>query len=114
MSGRLGNVSRIIRFCETSKDKVRIMNRLGLNGVQAESYLTILTKKACLLKTTENILSQRQDTITSFLATDSGKSTSKTIAAIRKAEKIKGYSLLFLTQTCIRLFQRVSQDRSKR
>ena len=38
----------IIRFCETPKDKARIMYRLGLNNVQAESYLTILTKQSLL------------------------------------------------------------------
>ncbi len=38
----------IIRFCETPKDKARIMSRLGLNNVQAESYLAILTKQSLL------------------------------------------------------------------
>ncbi|MGA2682827.1 MAG: winged helix-turn-helix domain-containing protein [Candidatus Bathyarchaeia archaeon] len=49
-SGRLGIVSHIIRFCETSKDKGRIMNRLGLNDVQAESYLTILTQRSMIMQ----------------------------------------------------------------
>jgi predicted transcriptional regulator len=44
ISERIG----IIRFCETPKDKGRIMSRLGLNDVQAESYLTILTKQSML------------------------------------------------------------------
>jgi len=45
-----GIVPHIIRFCETSKDKTRIMNKLGLNDVQAESYLTILTKQSMLMQ----------------------------------------------------------------
>ena len=49
-SGRLGIVSHIIRFCETSKDKGRIMNRVGLNDVQAESYLSILTQQSLLIQ----------------------------------------------------------------
>lgn len=44
ISERIG----IIRFCETPKDKERIMHRLGLNSVQAESYLAILTKQSLL------------------------------------------------------------------
>ena len=47
-SSILGIVPHIIRFCETSKDKGRIMNKLGLNDVQAESYLTILTNQSML------------------------------------------------------------------
>ena len=46
ISDRIG----IIRFCETPKDKGRIMNRLGLNDVQTESYLTILTKQSMLMQ----------------------------------------------------------------
>jgi predicted transcriptional regulator len=38
----------IIRFCETPKDKGRIMSRLGLNDVQAESYLVILKAQSLL------------------------------------------------------------------
>jgi len=38
----------IIRFCETPKDKSRIMSRLGLNDVQAESYLAILMQQSML------------------------------------------------------------------
>ena len=38
----------IIRFCRTPKDKGRIITKLGLNDVQAESYLTILTKQSML------------------------------------------------------------------
>ncbi len=44
ISERIG----IIRFCETPKDKGRIMAKLGLNDVQAESYLTILTRQSML------------------------------------------------------------------
>jgi predicted transcriptional regulator len=40
----------IIRFCETPKDKGRIMSRLGLNDVQAESYLAILTRQSMLMQ----------------------------------------------------------------
>jgi predicted transcriptional regulator len=49
-SGISGIVPHIIRFCETSKDKTRIMNKLGLNDVQAESYLTFLTKQSMLMQ----------------------------------------------------------------
>ena len=38
----------IVRFCEKPKDKDRIMHRLGLNNVQTESYLAILTKQSLL------------------------------------------------------------------
>lgn len=47
---RLGIVSNIIRFCETSKDKGRIKNKLGLNDVLTESYLAILTQQSMLLQ----------------------------------------------------------------
>jgi predicted transcriptional regulator len=46
ISERIG----IIRFCETPKDKGRIMSRLRLNDVQAESYLTILTRQSMLMQ----------------------------------------------------------------
>lgn len=46
ISERIG----IIRFCETPKDKGRIMSRLGLNDVQAESYLAILTRQSMLMQ----------------------------------------------------------------
>jgi predicted transcriptional regulator len=46
ISERIG----IIRFCETPKDKGRIMSRLGLNDVLAESYLTILTRQSMLMQ----------------------------------------------------------------
>jgi predicted transcriptional regulator len=49
-SGISGIMPHIIRFCETSKDKETIMNRLSLNDVQAESYLTILTKQSMLIQ----------------------------------------------------------------
>ena len=48
ISDRLGITSNIIRFCETSKNKDRIMQQLGLNDVLAESYLTILTRQSML------------------------------------------------------------------
>lgn len=46
ISERIG----IIRFCETPKDKGRIMSKLGLNDVQAESYLAILTRQSMLMQ----------------------------------------------------------------
>jgi predicted transcriptional regulator len=46
ISERIG----IIRFCETPKDKGRIMSKLGLNDVLAESYLAILTKQSMLMQ----------------------------------------------------------------
>ncbi len=49
-SGILGIKTYIFRFCETSKDKDRIMNRLSLNDVQAESYLTILTRQKMIMQ----------------------------------------------------------------
>lgn len=49
-SDRLGILSHIIRFCETSKDKGRIASRVGLNYVQAESYLAILTQQSMLMQ----------------------------------------------------------------
>ena len=49
VSVRLGIVSHIMRFCETSKEKRRIMQKVGLNDVLAESYLTILTRQSMLM-----------------------------------------------------------------
>lgn len=46
ISERIG----IIRFCETPRDKARIMHKLGLNNVQTESYLAILTKQSLLIQ----------------------------------------------------------------
>ena len=46
----LGDRLGIIRFCETPKNKGRIMNRLGLNDVAAESYLAILTAQSMLMQ----------------------------------------------------------------
>jgi predicted transcriptional regulator len=40
----------IIHFCETPKNKDRIMDRLGLNNVLAESYLAILTAQSMLVQ----------------------------------------------------------------
>jgi len=40
----------IIRFCETPKEKDRIVSRLGLNDAQTESYLSILTKQSMLVQ----------------------------------------------------------------
>jgi predicted transcriptional regulator len=44
ISERIG----IVRFCEKPKNKSRIMTKLGLNDVQAESYLAILTRQSML------------------------------------------------------------------
>jgi predicted transcriptional regulator len=46
----LGDRLGIIRFCETPKNKGRIMNRLGLNDVAAESYLVILMAQSMLMQ----------------------------------------------------------------
>jgi predicted transcriptional regulator len=46
ISERIG----IIRFCKTPKDKGRIMSRIGLNDIQAESYLAILTRQSMLMQ----------------------------------------------------------------
>jgi len=40
----------IIRLCETSKDKHRIMSELSLNDVQTESYLTILRQQRMIMQ----------------------------------------------------------------
>jgi predicted transcriptional regulator len=48
VSARLGIVSHIMRICETSKDKNRIMQQVGLNDVLLESYLTILIRQSML------------------------------------------------------------------
>jgi predicted transcriptional regulator len=45
----VGERRGIIRFCETPKDKGRIMTRLGLNEVQADSYLVMLTRQSMLI-----------------------------------------------------------------
>jgi predicted transcriptional regulator len=46
----ISEIVGIVRFCETPKDKARISSRLGLNDVQAESYLAILTKQSMLMQ----------------------------------------------------------------
>ena len=73
-SGMLGIVPHIIRFCETSKDKERIMNRLGLNNVQAESYLTILTNQSMLTQNNDKYIATMKDKVTSHPTTESEKS----------------------------------------
>jgi len=64
ISERLG----IIRFCGTPKDKGKIMIKIGLNDVQAESYLTILTKQGVLMQNNgKYVVTMRgQDYIYSF------------------------------------------------
>jgi len=46
ISERIG----IVRFCEKPKNKNRIMSKLGLNDVQAESYLAILIRQSMLMQ----------------------------------------------------------------
>ena len=46
----IGDRLGIVRFCETPKNKDRIMSRLGLNDVLAESYLAILTQQSMLVQ----------------------------------------------------------------
>jgi predicted transcriptional regulator len=38
----------IVRFCEPSRDKARIMNKWNLNDVQVEAYLVILAQQKLL------------------------------------------------------------------
>jgi predicted transcriptional regulator len=63
----------IVRFCEKPKDKSRIMNKLGLNDVQAESYLTILTR--------QSMLSQNKG---KYIVTTKGQSYISSAERIRK------------------------------
>jgi predicted transcriptional regulator len=46
----IGEKIGIIRFCETPKDKSRIMNRMGLNDPQVDAYLAILTRQSMLMQ----------------------------------------------------------------
>ncbi len=75
VSDRLGITSHIIRFCETSKNKDRIMKQVGLNDVLAESYLTILTRQSML--TQEN---------GKYLVTIKGQSFLSSIDKMRKSK----------------------------
>ena len=50
----IGNRLGIVRFCEATKNKDRIMSRLGLNDVIAESYLAILTQQSMLVQSNDN------------------------------------------------------------
>jgi len=65
---KLGIVPHIIRFCETSKDKGRIMTQLGLNDVQAESFLTILTQQSLILQNNDKCVAttKGQDYLASY------------------------------------------------
>jgi predicted transcriptional regulator len=45
---RVAIMVEIVRFCELSRDKARIINSLSLNSVQAEAYLAILTQRKLL------------------------------------------------------------------
>jgi predicted transcriptional regulator len=64
ISERIG----IVRFCEKPKNKSRIMNRLGLNDVQAESYLAILTRQSMLMQNKDKyiVTTKGQSYISSF------------------------------------------------
>ena len=44
----IGEWLEIVRFCGTPKDKERIMSRVGLNDVQADSYLDILIQQSMI------------------------------------------------------------------
>jgi len=43
-------ISLIMRFCETPKDKSRIMSKLSLNSVETEAYLQILVKQRMIVQ----------------------------------------------------------------
>jgi len=75
ISARIGIVFNIIRFCETSKDKARIMSRLGLNDVIAESYLAILMAQSMLMENDGK-----------YLATTKGRSYLYSGERLRKIE----------------------------
>ena len=70
ISERIG----IIRFCETPKNKVKIMYRLGLNNVQAESFLAILTKQSLLTQNNGSMLQPLVDKATFLPTTELEKS----------------------------------------
>jgi len=71
----IGERLEIIRFCETPKEKCRIMNRIGLNEAQAESYLEILKQ--------QNMLTQNKG---KYVITTKGKSY---ISSNNRIKKIK-------------------------
>jgi len=50
----------IVRFCELLRDKVRIMNKMSLNDVYAEAYLTILTQQKLLRQNNGKYLKTEQ------------------------------------------------------
>ena len=78
ISERIG----IIRFCETPKDKGRIMSRLGLNDVQAESYLAILTRQSMLMQNNgKYVVTTCRVKVTSLLLTELEKSKPKSYLA---------------------------------
>ena len=47
-SDRIDLMVEIVRFCEPSRDKIRIMNKMSLNDVYTEAYLAILTRQKLL------------------------------------------------------------------
>jgi len=59
-SDRIAIMVEIVRFCELSRDKVRIMNRMSLNDVYAEAYLTILTQQNLLMQNNGKYLKTEQ------------------------------------------------------
>ena len=50
----------IVRFCESLRHKGQIMNRIILNNVHAESYLSILTQQRLLMKNNGKYLRTKQ------------------------------------------------------
>jgi predicted transcriptional regulator len=50
----------IVRFCQSVRDKDQIMNRMNLNNVYAESYLSILTRQRLLMKNNDKYLRTKQ------------------------------------------------------
>ncbi len=65
----------IVRFCESPKDNARIMSRLGLNDVQAESYLAILTRQSMLMQNNRKyVVTTKGQSLRSLPATEIEKS----------------------------------------
>jgi predicted transcriptional regulator len=50
----------IVRFCELSRDKVQIMNKMSLNNIYAEAYLAILTQQKLLMQNNNKYLRTEQ------------------------------------------------------
>ena len=59
-SDRITIMVEIVRFCELSRDKVRIMNKMSLNNVYAEAYLAMLTQQKLLMQNDGKYLKTEQ------------------------------------------------------